>query len=148
MVSTGRDFGLVADLTNLVNSDGVQHEVAAATHQIGNAAGESWTLDVGNVNAASFFNASALSNWTGSLATYTVTVTDQTNPGNADGALAGTLRNTITSAEAGSGSATVSFSGLTATNTITINSPINLTQDTNNALTVNATQLAAIALEY
>jgi hypothetical protein len=114
----GEDFGLLSQLDSLIDTDGNNHTIAASTDLTGNLRNGNWLLEVGNIQADSYFNIDKLAAWSGEFATFTVTNT--ANSG------AGSLRTAISNANSSSGIDTINFN-ISASSTISITSLLSST---------------------
>ena len=112
----GNDYGLLGALEALIEANGNDIEIAASTDMTGSDRGN-WILEVGNIDASTYFNAQRLANWSGDLATFTVTNTNDSG--------AGSLRSAIGSANSSGGFDTVEFD-IAANSVINLNSIINV----------------------
>jgi len=138
------DFGLLSALDTLVDSNGDNHSIAASYDQTGNSSpSDNWVLEVGNIDAMTYFNKDALSLWTGRLTNFAVT--------NLNDSGAGSLRQAIIASEANSNNDDIYFNNTNAGITITPNAasvinlltPLFLTPDTgtgNHTLTIHGDQ--------
>jgi hypothetical protein len=97
----GNNFGLLDSLENLIETANIDVDIAASTDLTGNIRDGNWMLEVGNVDAITYFNVDSLSTWLHTLATFTVT--------NTNDAGAGSLRQAIEDANAAAGFDTIDF---------------------------------------
>ncbi len=97
----GNDFGLIENLNNTLDASGNDINIAASDDLTGNLEGGNWILEVGNIDASTYFNADALSSWAAQLLSLTVSTTGDSG--------AGSFRQAIIDANASPGGDTVTI---------------------------------------
>ena len=106
-IASGADgAALLYSLDALLDSASKNIFVSASIDGTGNGSSENWILEYGNVDASLYFDSAKLADWSGSLASYTVTTTADTI--NAGPGLF-SLRDAIIAANGGAGSAGISY---------------------------------------